>query len=263
MTVLPGAPTDTTEDALAGAIMAIGGASFVPRALDYLRSVAPFRGCFLTLLDGRRPPVHVYDNVRDQFRRSVVDEYLDGVYLLDPFFVAYRKSQPEGVLSLRDVAPDRFQNSTYFGSYYQATRLRDEIGIFVALPSGKHLFYSIGRRSEETPFTARDLRGLRRVFPVFAAINRRHFAQESYAPDDREIDTAMERFGAGVLTEREQEIAILILKGHSTRSIAGVIGVTQGTVKIHRRNFYRKLGISSQSELFSTFLASLAGSVAR
>ncbi len=259
MTALPDSPTDTTEDALARAIMAIGGASFVPRALDYLRSIAPFEGCFLTLLDGNRPPVHVYDNVRDRFRRSVVDDWLDGVYLLDPFFVAYRKSRPGGVLSLHDVAPDRFPRSTYFQSYYQSIRLRDEIGIFIDLPGGQHLFYSIGRRSGETPFAARDLRRLRRVFPVFAAINRRHFAQASYAHDDREIDTAMARFGAGVLTEREHEIAILILKGHSTRSIADVIGVTEGTVKIHRRNSYRKLGISSQNELFSMFLASLSG----
>lgn len=259
MTVLPFSPTDTTEDALARAITAIGGASFVPRALDYLRSVAPFEGCFLTLLDGNRPPVHIYDNVRDQFRTSVVDDWLEGVYQLDPFFVAYRKAASAGVLSLSELAPDRFQNSTYFRSYYQAIRLRDEIGIFVDLPSGKHLFYSIGRRSGETPFTARDLRELRRVFPVFAAINRRHFAHDSHVQEDREIDTAMERFGAGLLTDREHEIAILILKGHSTRSIASVIGVTQGTVKIHRRNFYRKLGISSQSELFSRFLDSLAG----
>lgn len=259
MTALHDTPIDTTEDALAAAIMAIGGAAFVPRALDYLRSVAPFEGCFLTLLDGSRPPVHVYDNVRDRFRTNVVDDWLDGVYLLDPFFVAYRKSRPDGVLGLRDVAPDRFPQSTYFHAYYQATRLRDEIGIFTGLPSGKHLFYSLGRRSGESAFTARNLRDLRRAFPVFAAINRRHFAQDSHAADDREIDSAMERFGAGQLTDREQEIAILILKGHSTRSIAGVIGVTPGTVKIHRRNFYRKLGISSQSALFSAFLASLSG----
>lgn len=259
MTHGPDSTETISEEALARAIMAIGGADFVPRALDYLRTAAPFLGCFLTLLDGRRPPVHVYDNVRDAYRAHVVDGYLDGLYLLDPFFVAYRRDAALTVLSLRDVAPDRLQQSTYFRSYYQSTRLEDEAGLFIDLPSGKHLFYSIGRRSGERKFSARDLRALRRVYPVFAALNRRHFGQDRYRRDDREIDTAMERFGAGVLTEREREIAILVLKGHSTRSISDVIGVAEGTVKIHRKNFYRKLGISSQSELFSAFLTSLSG----
>ncbi|MEQ9259576.1 MAG: LuxR C-terminal-related transcriptional regulator [Roseovarius sp.] len=260
MTHAPKTAEDATEEALARAIMAMGSPSFVPRALDYLRTAAPFLGCFLTLLDGKRPPVHLYDNVRDAYRAHVVDGYLDGLYLLDPFFVAYRREPRSAVLSLRDVAPDRLQQSTYFRSYYQSTRLSDEVGVFIDLPSGKHLFYSIGRRSGEKKFSAKDLRAMRRVYPVFAALNRRHFGQDRYAQDEREIDTAMERFGAGVLTEREREIAILILKGHSTRSISNVIGVAEGTVKIHRKNFYRKLEISSQSELFSTFLASLSGS---
>lgn len=252
-------PDDTTEEALAEAITALGTPEFVPRALDYLRSATPFSGCLLTLLDGNRPPRHVYDNVRDQFRSHVVDFYLDGAYLLDPFFVIYRRDAPGGVFHLREVTPDRFQKSTYFKTYYEAIHLNDEAGILIDLPTGKHLFYSIGRRRDETKFTARDLRGLRRLFPAFAALNRRHFAQESYVSEEGEIDTAMQRFGAGALTDREREISILILKGHSSRSVAEEIGVTPGTVKIHRKNIYRKLEISSQSELFSMFLASLAG----
>lgn len=262
---MPSLPTDhhqeTTEEALARAITAIGSADFVPRGLDYLRTVAPFEGCFLTLLDGQRPPLHLYDTVRDQFRSHVVDSYLDGIYLLDPFFVLYRRAGAEGVFSLREAAPDRFQQSTYFHSYYGSIKLQDEVAVLIALPSGKHLFYSIGRRANERRFQARDLRNLRQLFPVFAAMNRRHFAQENYAAPDSKIEQAMACFGAESLTDREREIAILVLKGHSTRSIAEVTGVTAGTVKIHRKNLYRKLAISSQSELFSLFLSSLAAPI--
>ena len=60
-----------------------------------------------------------------------------------------------------------------------------------------------------------------------------------------------------MLTHRECEIAGLILKGHSSKSIARIIEISPGTVKIHRKNIYRKLGISSQSELFSLFLGNL------
>jgi DNA-binding CsgD family transcriptional regulator len=52
-------------------------------------------------------------------------------------------------------------------------------------------------------------------------------------------------------------VATLILKGHSSASVSTVAGITVGTVKIHRKNIYRKLSISSQSELLSNFLRSV------
>ena len=55
-------------------------------------------------------------------------------------------------------------------------------------------------------------------------------------------------------TEREREITQLILRGHSSQSIAFNLGISLGTVKTHRKNAYAKLGISSQSELLSLFL---------
>ncbi|MCZ4353483.1 helix-turn-helix transcriptional regulator [Roseovarius aestuarii] len=259
--------TQSREEVLAQAIAAIGTADFVARALDYLRTAIGFRGCFLTRLNGRRPPEHIYDNVSADRRTNVVDAWLDGAYRLDPFYVAYVENPSCYAARLRDVAPDRFPQSSYFSEYYGGIRLHDEAAVLVDLPGGSHLFYSIGRLIGEPRFSRRDIDATRRVLPVFAAINRRHFARAQIAslvqdptpppivPDD--IDSAMDAFGSDLLTERESQIAILILKGHSSKSIAQRIGVSPGTVKIHRRNFYRKLNISSQSELFSMFLATL------
>jgi DNA-binding CsgD family transcriptional regulator len=258
--------TDTVEESLAAAISSVGTADFIPTGLDYLRYIAPFRGCLLTLLNGTRRPVHLYDNVRVERRAEVVDRYLDEAYLLDPFYVAYRDHAPCDALRLNDVAPDRFQQSTYFKQYYHSIRLRDEMAILIDLPAGKHLFYSIGRLIDEPRFTAREITEFRRVLPIFSALNRRHFVHETYnsGPAEEgvpaeEIDAALARFGTDHLTEREREIASLILKGHSSKSIARIISISPGTVKIHRKNMYRKLQISSQSELFSLFLSALSG----
>nr|WP_244625004.1 MULTISPECIES: helix-turn-helix transcriptional regulator [Rhizobiaceae] len=62
----------------------------------------------------------------------------------------------------------------------------------------------------------------------------------------------------GILTRREIEITSLILRGHSSRSIAETLNIAEGTVKIHRKNIYQKLGASSQSELFSMFIVQLS-----
>ena len=56
------------------------------------------------------------------------------------------------------------------------------------------------------------------------------------------------------ITPRETQVVAQVLEGHSSDSIAKNLGISVGTVRIHRRNIYAKLRISSQQELFSIFL---------
>ena len=56
---------------------------------------------------------------------------------------------------------------------------------------------------------------------------------------------------------REKAIIELVLQGHSSESIGLRLGVATGTVKVHRRNIYRKLKISSQAQLMSLYLGGL------
>jgi DNA-binding CsgD family transcriptional regulator len=56
------------------------------------------------------------------------------------------------------------------------------------------------------------------------------------------------------ITSREAEISSLIIKGYSTIAIGLRLYISPQTVKVHRRNIYRKLNISSQAELFKMFL---------
>ncbi|WP_443070120.1 helix-turn-helix transcriptional regulator [Sulfitobacter sp.] len=53
------------------------------------------------------------------------------------------------------------------------------------------------------------------------------------------------------LTTRQVEVILLVLKGHSSTSIGLKLGITYETVKVFRRQVYRKCNISSQAELFS------------
>ena len=71
------------------------------------------------------------------------------------------------------------------------------------------------------------------------------------------VEKAFKTFGNDVLTEREIEIITLILQGHSSKSLANILGISPGTVKVHRNNIYTRLNISTQSQLFSKFLQHL------
>ena len=52
-----------------------------------------------------------------------------------------------------------------------------------------------------------------------------------------------------------------MLKGHSSEAIGDILGISSGTVRIHRKNVYSKLGIKSQGELFSRFIDALSAEV--
>jgi DNA-binding NarL/FixJ family response regulator len=54
------------------------------------------------------------------------------------------------------------------------------------------------------------------------------------------------------LSEREQQVAILVCEGFSNKLIARKLDVVEGTVKAHLHSIYRKLGIRSRIELLDT-----------
>lgn len=52
-----------------------------------------------------------------------------------------------------------------------------------------------------------------------------------------------------ILTDRETEVSTLVARGLTNGDIASQLGLVEGTVKIHVRNIFRKLGLSNRAEL--------------
>jgi DNA-binding CsgD family transcriptional regulator len=248
---------------LSKAIDTIGQPEFLPNMMDYLRIDVPFVGMLLLLIDEKNRPYHIYDTIRAAYRPNL-NIYLDGVYQLDPFFVSFRKNRRDCAMLIRDVAPDRFQITEYYRRYYQNIELRDEMALYTGLDDGQFLSFSIGRRSFERKFRRQELKSIERDLPVLGALCRQHFnlaSHNEYKPSkasaEQRLEFALERFGEEALTPRERDVAVCILKGHSSKSTAKEIEVSPETVKIHRKNIYRKLKVTSQSDLFVHFVATL------
>jgi FixJ family two-component response regulator len=65
---------------------------------------------------------------------------------------------------------------------------------------------------------------------------------------DQKIVAALQaRFAT--LTPREREIMIQVVRGRLSKEIAGDIGVSEVTVKVHRSNMMRKMNVASLPEL--------------
>jgi DNA-binding NarL/FixJ family response regulator len=51
------------------------------------------------------------------------------------------------------------------------------------------------------------------------------------------------------LTRRERDVARLVATGQRNRAIAGSLGISEGTVKMHLHHVYAKLGLESRTQL--------------
>jgi len=58
----------------------------------------------------------------------------------------------------------------------------------------------------------------------------------------------------GNLTDRESEIALILVKGNTYRMIAGELGISENTVKTHVKNIYSKFNVQSRTELINIMI---------
>lgn len=250
-------------DLLGRAIEAIGTEGFPPALAAALRALTPYSYTVVFAYRGDARPLDLFDDFPADKRRIFVGDYQEGPYLLDPFYLSATRPVAEGLYRMRDLAPDRFYQGEYFRNYYVRTGLAEEIGFFTDLGQGGTVVLSLMRADRS--FSARDFAGLQAARGPVHALVRRHWAglAQRFAGTgagggfDRGIEQRFHAFGAGILTAREREVAELTLKGHSAEALGRALGISAGTVRIHRRNIYAKLRISSQGELFSRFMATL------
>lgn len=241
--------------ALATAANAIGARGFPDALAAALRLVAPFQ-----MMNGfiYSPDGHAFDLYNEKIVAEcaiIVDRYLAGAFVLDPFYDAVRKDGTERMIVMRDIAPDDFRQTEYYRLHYATTEIVDEIGFVMRLDKDFMAVLSLSRTGAAPLFSGDDLVRLRAAFPIVCAFGERHWRHVPSLSLEIKNAAPAARIEHPLLTRRELEIVTLILKGHSNLSLAAVLELSMNTVKVHRRQIYAKLNISSQAELFRVFLA--------
>lgn len=241
----------------------IGTPDFPRRLARGLRELVPYDYTVIFGYVGTARPLDLYDDFPVDRRRMHVEEYQEGPYLLDPFFLASLDLSEPGLWRLKEIAPDRFYQGEYFRNYYAQTGLAEEIGYLIRVNSALILVVSLMRK--EKAFSSSEVRTLKRVWPVVDAACRQNWQGQVDINDasasgmEGRIEGAFNSIGEGMLTARERQVVELTLRGHSADAIGKRLEISSGTVRIHRRNIYSKLRIGSQGELFSMFIEGILG----
>lgn len=209
--------------------------------------------------------------------------YLEGMYQLDPFWIAACETARTGLVTLAEVAPDNFRITDYYQRYFKSNIIGDEVQFNLPLDAQRTLIFSLGARHH---YTEREIAQFALFAPWIVALMRQRVPYErfrqggseampaeaagtagaggavgavGFAAAGRERDDASrfeavaQQSGRMPLTAREIEVARLSLSGFSTRAISERLEISFETVRAHKKHIYAKLGVSSQSELFALF----------
>lgn len=260
--------TDMVDQPLADAIRLLGRIGFEQALWELLQATASQDNLAIVAYRQAGPSVILHTQASStQVFAELRSTYIAGAYLLDPYFDLHLRHAPAGLYRLRDVAPDAFQRSRYYLEYYEQTTLLDELA-FIAYPApGVSLNICLGRdQTSDKPFVLRQIQACQRLAPLVIALAERHWAD--LRPHPGPADDTVGRLQRAVLSthqislsRRQAEVALLILKGHSTPSIALRLGVAPQTVKVFRKQLYVRCTISSQAELFGLMLPLLGGAM--
>ncbi len=249
---------NAAEGKLAEVIRRQGKPGFESALQDWLhRCLAPDNLIVLAYRVGAPPQVLYRHADSPQVFAHLESTYLAGAYLLDPYHDLHVTHVPPGAYRLRDVAPDAFHRGRYFLDYYQQTTMIDEI-TFVCYPrTDVSLNVCLGRDGTSARlFTPAEVEMAQRLSPIVAALAEAHWASIADLPPRIEDVTgglvaAMATQHDIRLSPRQAEVALMILRGHSTPSIGLRLGLSPQTVKVFRKQLYAKCNLSSQAELFA------------
>ncbi|MGO4335479.1 response regulator transcription factor [Labrys sp. KB_33_2] len=239
--------------------------TFWPRFAAFLRESVRFDSWVVLIFRKAHSPLLVHEGDLDNVVDELFGSYLRRYFTDDPFYRFALGGFSPGIYRLDEITSPQFRSSAYFRDYFRYNVVEDELQFL--MPFGKReerrgvLSLSLG---SEQRFSEQDYGLLSLmshwVLPLIGMAARSALA-DTQVPADRpdisstaDLEQRLRAHDGPHLTEREIQVALLLLSGQSNKGIAIHLGISPETAKVHRRNLYEKLGISSQAEIFTRFL---------
>jgi DNA-binding CsgD family transcriptional regulator len=239
----------------------LGTPGFFQAVLDVLEACCPVDSCGILVFYRKQRPLSLAHRFHPFDRSLHADIYSTGPYALDPQYQLFLKGCPSGPYWLADVAPDDFYQSSYYTNFYSKIGVADSIDVLWRIDDDSALNFFMQRNINTNPFCRADLQALQLMMPLLDAALARHHQLASPLPaasqtdqTHAQVESTLDSFASSLLTPRERDVLWYLLRGYSSALTAEKLQTSDGTVKIHRKNIYRKLEIGSQAELFSLFI---------
>lgn len=252
------------SERIASLVSNLGQKAFYDELLAWCGTFCPFDSAIVMMYSAGQKPELLLDRLAHAQRENTSHRYLGGAYLLDPFYIHAKLVREPELVRMADIVTADFSVSDYFKNYYKDSRLKDEMNYLIPLSNDRVFAVSISRASGSSAFSAQDIQATKDNLPLIVELVARHRELGGFPtssgetdPDHKRLEKILLGFGSGVLTPRECEVVQLLLNGYSMQAMSEMLGVSIETARVHRRNIYEKLNISSLAELFALALKAI------
>lgn len=247
------------------AIAALGTDTFFATLIEAIQGQVRFDYPQVWLFHRELPPRVLYHEIPDHAVASQVDHYLDGPYREDPFYRTSMEQPRSKLYRMSRITLGKLRESEYYHDYYADTGSVDEAAYIAKLRGGNVINLDMMRLPQHGEFSDEEYETLYLLAEPVSELLKCHSEHDSFAVThliqpgiDHQIDLAFRTFGASILSPREKGVLELMLRGYGTDTSAQRLGIAVETVRRHRKSIYRKLDVSSQTDLFSLFINALS-----
>lgn len=250
---------------LSVAIGSLGTDNFFPALIKAVQGQVLIHYPQIWLYHPDLPPRLLYHDIPLAAYAAQVDMYLEGPYREDPFFRASMNNPKSRIYRLSRLTGDALEESSYYTDYYADTGTVDEAIFLARLDGGNAVNLSMMRLPDSGPFSDDEYERLYVLADAVSELMVSHSRFDSFAIGnliqpgiDHQIDLAFRTFGSSILSPKEKHVLELMLRGYSTDVSANRLDIARETLRRHRKNIYRKLDVSSQTDLFALFINSMS-----
>lgn len=237
----------------------------IPRQLGVaLKALVPHDFTTLVILNRNAAPLVVHDEFTEDVEPVAFEQ---SPYVFDPPYQHLLAGTLPVTCRLRDLMPEGFEESDFFRYYYDHAEAFDDY--LFNIPVGESSIFQVAmtRVGADCDFVDDECARFDAVEPIVTQAVRR-FANlrrpelESAHRDanqfHRHLHYVIENFGSSLLTARERQVVAMSLKGYSDALTADRLSISTSTLRNHKKSIYRKLGVTSQGQVFGLLLEALA-----
>lgn len=174
--------------------------------------------------------------------------YVSGLFRQDPNYLHLSQlaSQPESTstdaLTTMQVEA---MSPAYRSHLFAFPDLVDKVSLNIAAKERAY-YLNLYRGTQRGPFTSANLNCLNGLAPLLSSLIRRHYSNSPAQPEQL---SSREAAVLASLSERERQLCLYLLRGHTLKTAATKLDIAFSTIETYRKRAYAKLGVESKAGL--------------
>lgn len=183
-----------------------------------------------------------------------MDEFLSGTFNDDPYFRRWGFFPKTTTFRDTDMMPEYYRlNTKIFREIYSRQGIYYGLRSYLVQDSKAIGNICLFNHKERGDFSEDDVNLLDLVAPHITLKFAWLLQEAEKGQEDAVLDRKLLEYG---LTQRERELAKLILSGADDEEVADKLCISRATFHKHISNIYRKIGVRSRVQFFSLFAPS-------